>query len=203
MQSAVLVNPAAEIPRGSEPRLCPSSQPPRRPPNPRATVPAQPGCHGAPGLTRGQRQHGLSAFCSRCAEKTITPCLHAASLKIRAARPKEKAALVSGGCESSGVCLVHLFQDSRKSRQTCGALSLSPSFLETSPPFCGGGSEQAARGRLTHSLPGAPAPGRTSLPLWLTGTLGAHHHDPPQLHDPKLCHLLQEFDVPVVEAVVH
>lgn len=84
---------------------------------------------------RGQRQHGLSAFCSRFAEKTITPFLHAASLKIKTAWPKEKAALVSGGCESSGFCLMHLFQDCRNSRQTCRALRLCHLSLEMSSPF--------------------------------------------------------------------
>lgn len=150
---------------------------------------------------RGQRQHGLSAFCSRFAEKTITPFLHAASLKIKTAWRKEKAALVSGGCESSGFCLMHLFQDSRNSRQTCRALKLSHLSLEMSSPFRCGDSKRAAQERLTQGLPSAPLP--CSLPLWLTGTFWSHHQDPPQLHDPKLCHLLQEFDVPIVQAVVH
>lgn len=127
MQSAILVNPAeGETPEGQSQGHAPHVSRAHR-----HRTPELPYLHNRAATwalrfsPRGERQHGLSAFCSRFAEKTITPFLHAASLKIKTARPMGKAAVVAGGCESSGFCLMQLFQDSRNSRQTCRALRLS------------------------------------------------------------------------------
>lgn len=189
-----------ENPRGSESRSRSSSLPRSLPVKPRATVPAQPGCHVGP---QGHTQRAVTACAASILllvsrEDHHTPFLHA-SLNIKTARPKEKAALVSGGCESSGFCLMHLFQDSRNSRQTCRALRLSHLSLEMSPPFWCTDSKQAAREtkRLTPALPGAPLP--CSLPPGSWGCFGPTT----KIRHPKLCHLLQDFDVPIVQAVIH
>lgn len=59
-----------ENPRGSESRSCTSSQPRSLPANPRATVPAQPGCHVGPrGLTqRAATARAVSILLPVCRE---------------------------------------------------------------------------------------------------------------------------------------
>lgn len=117
MQSAVLVNPETRKPqsvsegRAPQVSLLTATTPPELPYlHSRAVT-------WALRLSlRAATARAASTVLLVCREDHHTPLFHAASLKIKAAWPKEKAALVSGACESSGPAAQHLFPDSRNSR---------------------------------------------------------------------------------------